>query len=157
MTRLLVAMDDSAESVAVAKAAAAMFATPDTEILLINVVRVPVLSTTGKEFGDVAVAAQPERWEAETQRRELQAAAMTAGIPRAQVLVKIGDPVEVICRAAEEHNVDVVVIGRHSKGLLARLVNPPTSERVLHHTERAVLVITGKKTRRALTSEGVLE
>jgi len=54
-----------------------------------------------------------------------------------------GNVAEAIARIADEHNVAVVVVGsRGLSGLKARLLGS-TSESILHHCERPVLVVRG--------------
>ena len=148
MTRLLVAMDESPESLHAARMAAQLFPGADTEFLVINVARLPTLWAGGGVFGEVTYAS-PELWTdlaediERNEREELAAEAAEAGLAGADVLVETGDPVSVICRAAEEHGADIIVVGRHSKGFLARLLEPSVADGVVHHTATPVLVVPG--------------
>ena len=145
MRRVLVAMDESVESVRAARAGVDLFGS-DPEFLLVNVARVPVAWAGG--FGDVD-ALPAFDWVALTEQTdraaevELRASAEEAGIPAAEVLVEHGETVGVISAAAEEHDVDVIVVGSHDKGLLVRLFSPSVADRLVHTTHRPVLVVSG--------------
>jgi nucleotide-binding universal stress UspA family protein len=64
-----------------------------------------------------------------------------AGIAHVEAVAELGDPVNRIVTAAEEHDVSLVVVGAHDKGFLRRLVDPSVSHAVLRHTQRPVLVV----------------
>ena len=66
-----------------------------------------------------------------------------AGADPTEVLRPTGDPVECISATAEEHDVDVVVVGAHDKGFLSRLFDPSVSAGVVRGTHRPVLVVSG--------------
>ena len=48
-----------------------------------------------------------------------------------------------IAAAAEEHDVDVVVVGSHDKSALRRLFDPSVAVGVVRATSRPVLVVSG--------------
>jgi nucleotide-binding universal stress UspA family protein len=77
---------------------------------------------------------------------ELGTLATEAGLESAEVLTVEGvDAAQAICVAAEEHNVDVIVVGAHDRGILDRLLNPSVSHAVLEGTDRPVLVVTERR------------
>ena len=147
MTRILIALDESEESLRAARVATALFGFKDTEFLVINVTRLPVPWVAGGIYGEVW-AADPLLWGEqsaeleEEERAELQAEAHDVGIDDAEILVEMGDPADAICKAADEHDVDVVVVGSHDKGFLRRLWDPSVADRVVHHTDKPVLVVS---------------
>lgn len=152
MTRLLIAMDESPQSPHAARVAAALFPDPANEFLVINVAAVPVPWIGGLGmFGEVGVA-QPMLWAEhseeieEAQREGITAQVAEAGLEDADVLVGVGDPVAGIIRAADEHDVDLIVVGSHSKNFLARLIDPSVAEGVVHRTHRPVLVVPAAST-----------
>jgi nucleotide-binding universal stress UspA family protein len=59
----------------------------------------------------------------------------------AAILVREGDPVVEILETANELNCDLIVMGDHSKGVLAHTFLGSTAERVLRHIRRPVLVV----------------
>jgi nucleotide-binding universal stress UspA family protein len=52
-----------------------------------------------------------------------------------------GEPGPQICALADELNADLVVVGSHSRGALARLLLGSVSNYVAHHSKRPVLVV----------------
>jgi len=74
---------------------------------------------------------------------ELVERADAAGVADAEVLSSRGDPAGAICDAAEEHDVDAVVVGSHDKGVLRRLLDPSVAQAVVQGTYRPVLVVSG--------------
>jgi nucleotide-binding universal stress UspA family protein len=55
--------------------------------------------------------------------------------------MEVGEPVERIVAAAEDYDVDVIVVGTHDKGFFRRMIDPLVSEGVLTHTVRPVIVV----------------
>ncbi len=55
----------------------------------------------------------------------------------------IGSPWDAICRAAREHDADLVVIGSHGYGALDRVLGT-TAAKVVNHADRSVLVVRPK-------------
>ncbi len=60
---------------------------------------------------------------------------------KATFLVWEGDPGETIVAAAEAEAVDVIVVGSHGRGRLGRLILGSTSERVVEHGTRPVVIV----------------
>ena len=143
MTKVLVAFDESPVSRRAAQVAGRLFAGPDTEFLAISVAEVP--TAWGDPFGGVYALPQ-SFWEdlpAEgLSERDVAAEADASGLDRVEPLVEVGMPVDRIVAAAEEHDVDVIVVGAHDKGFLRRLVDPSVSGGVIHRAHRPVLVVS---------------
>jgi nucleotide-binding universal stress UspA family protein len=158
MTRVLIAVDESEESVRAARRAHELFG-PDAQFLAINVS--PIMSpwvAPGVGWGGVyawsptAYPAVPpvglpdESGGVANRMREesihiAEEAAGQAGIPAAEPLTGVGDAPEAIMDAAEAHAVDVIVVGSHDRGWLGRLLAGSTSERVVRRSEVPVLVV----------------
>ncbi|XP_066312261.1 universal stress protein A-like protein isoform X2 [Miscanthus floridulus] len=58
-----------------------------------------------------------------------------------ETIVEVGDAKEVICEAAEKKNVDLLVLGSHSRGPIQRLFLGSVSNYCVHHSKRPVLVV----------------
>jgi nucleotide-binding universal stress UspA family protein len=68
-------------------------------------------------------------------------AAERAGLPRAEALGDAGDPVSAILDAANQHHVDVIVVGHRERGWLDRLFSSSVSGDVTKRAEVPVLVV----------------
>ncbi len=142
--KVLVALDESAVSIHAAREAVRLFASSDAEFLVINVARSPTPWIYPAGYG-VAAAMPPLDLQqlAEPSESDVAATAARAGIDDAEVLTDVGDPVACICAAAEDHDVDVVVVGSHDRGVLSRLLDPSVAAGVVKGTYRPVLVVSG--------------
>lgn len=55
-----------------------------------------------------------------------------------------GDPGDELCRAADEHDALLIVVGTRGEGLrvvIPRLIEPSVSHAVIHHQQRPVLIV----------------
>lgn len=146
--KVLIALDDSPASLRAARTAARLFGPAGSEFLVINVAAVPVpWIDSGFGFGVVAPMAFDPKWFAhdvarsEDEEAALLRRAQSAGVPHPEPLVAAGDAATQINRAAEEHDVDAIVVGSHGKSALRQLFDPSVSTGVLRHTTRPVLVV----------------
>jgi len=62
-----------------------------------------------------------------------------------KTLVKEGDCAETIIKTAEELNIDIIVMGSHSKRWLENILMGSVAEKVLHHNSLPLLLIPTKK------------
>ena len=69
--------------------------------------------------------------------------ANAAGLEAESIVLK-GDPAEKIVNFAEEHNVDMIIVGSLGKGGFERLVIGSVSEKVVRHAKVPVLVVRAK-------------
>jgi nucleotide-binding universal stress UspA family protein len=139
--RVLLALDQSAISVRAAREAHRLFA--GAEFLVVNVSRLSVPWLMGDEFGAVYPATLESLPSEGIEEDELTALAADVGIDDPEIVIFEGDPASAICRAAEDHDVDVVVVGSHDKGVLRRLFEPSVAQAVVQGTYRPVLVVSG--------------
>uniref|UniRef100_A0A0D9V1H1 UspA domain-containing protein n=1 Tax=Leersia perrieri TaxID=77586 RepID=A0A0D9V1H1_9ORYZ len=58
-----------------------------------------------------------------------------------ETMIKTGDPKEMICEAAEESRVDLLIVGSHSRGPVQRLFLGSVSNYCMHHCKCPVLVV----------------
>jgi len=58
-----------------------------------------------------------------------------------EIVVKRGNPVDVILAQAEESNCDLIVMGTHGHGLIADAVMGSTARRVLRKSRKPILVV----------------
>ncbi|MEK6681971.1 MAG: universal stress protein, partial [Nitrospirota bacterium] len=66
--------------------------------------------------------------------------ARTKGV-KAEGIVKIGEPYNVIISTAKEKKVDLIVMGSHGRRGISRLLMGSVTERVIGHASCAVLVV----------------
>ena len=146
-TRVLIALDDTSTSLYVAHEAVRLLAPmAQVDYLVINVSAFPIMWSDTASFGAVmplntlpSLPAVEER-EAEARTR-LAEHARLAGVQEPELLEVTGDPATEICAAADEHAVDIIVVGAHHKSVLLRLLDPSVAADVLKSCRRPVLVI----------------
>ena len=153
MTKVLIALDESPVSSRAARTATRLFASmPDVEFLVINVAKVPAPWVGTAGFGSVAPLVVDPRWLQEPEgghhdELDLMDRASSVGVPDPEPIARSGDPVTEICAAAEDRDVDVIVVGSHDKTALGRLLDPSVAAGVVRDTHRPVLVISGQSPR----------
>jgi nucleotide-binding universal stress UspA family protein len=158
MTRVLVAVDDSESSVHAAETAHRLFG--DTaEYFAVNVTNIVDLASIpwyGAGWGSPYAAPYGAVWAyrtdvaldpegiadgektAEAQAREV---ADESGLGAAEAVGEEGDPADAVLRAAEEHHVDVIVVGTEHRGWFDRLVRPSVSKEIIRESKIPVLVV----------------
>jgi nucleotide-binding universal stress UspA family protein len=148
MTKVLIAVDETEASRHAAEVAAALF--PGAEFLALCVAvaqigwmppgaawgyvmpytELPPRGTDLSALDDEAAARAAER-----------AAEVAADIDSVETIGEVGDPTTSILRTADEHHVDVIVVGSHHKNWLARLVEGSVADTLTHHANVPVLVV----------------
>jgi nucleotide-binding universal stress UspA family protein len=147
MTKVLIALDDSDQSVHAARVAHDLFG-DGAEYLAVSVAAQPVAWVEpGIGWGGVyawsSSYAMPEdgtTWQ-ELASDTAQGAADEAGVHPTRVVGDVGDPVRAVLDAAEDHGADVIVVGSHDKGWLDRLLTGSVSEGIVRGAHRPVLVV----------------
>jgi nucleotide-binding universal stress UspA family protein len=142
VVKVLIALDESPISRRAAREAGRLFG--DAEYLVVNVTRHAVPWVAAGGFGTVYPIPLTELRPSRLDEDEVLALAEHAGIHASEVLPEYGDPAAAICDAAEESDVDVVVVGSHDKGVLRRLLDPSVAQAVVRGTDRPVLVVSGQ-------------
>jgi nucleotide-binding universal stress UspA family protein len=158
MTRVLVAVDESESSVRAAETAHRLFG-EDAEYLAVNVTNVVDLAAIpwyGAGYGSPYAAPYGAVWSyrsdvtldpegvadgekaAEEHARDV---AEESGLAGAEAVGEEGDPAEAVLRAADEHQVDVIVVGTHDRGWFDRLLRPSVSKEILKEAKVPVLVV----------------
>jgi nucleotide-binding universal stress UspA family protein len=163
MTKILIAVDDTEHSLRAARTAHSVFG-DDADFLVINVggfeatgwaaepmywgVAYPAMLPGVSSVGTFPLVVNPSANNEGTGSNAVDRAEQVAGdiavsadIPAATPLGDVGDPVPAILRAAETHDVDVIVVGASHAGWFARLIAPPVAAHVLKGSDRPVLVV----------------
>ena len=160
MTRVLVAVDDTEGSVRAAETAHRLFG-DDAEYLAVNVTNVVDLAAIpwyGAGWGAPYAAPYGAVWSyraeavgrrrrADRTRRGGRRGATPArspsspGCPDAEAVGEEGDPATAVLRAADERQVDVIVVGTEERGWLDRLLRPSVSKEIVRHAHVPVLIV----------------
>ena len=152
MTRVLIAVDGSDESVEVARTARRLFGDA-SDFLAVNCAPFGVAVPFGAVYPMPAVAlgmspvqmgAVDGRGSAEAAEEAAEVAdhtATDAGISDVEAVGEVGDPVEAILRAASEHSADVIVVGSCGRGWFSRLLEPSVAEAVRRRAPIPVLFV----------------
>ncbi len=148
MTKVLIAVDETDASRHAAEVAAKLFPGGDFLALCVAAAQIewmppgaawgyvmpytelPPRSAGLNTIDDEAAARAAER-----------AAEVAAEIPSAETIGEVGDPTTAILRAADDHDVDVIVVGSHHKNWLARLIEGSVADNVAHRATVPVLVV----------------
>jgi nucleotide-binding universal stress UspA family protein len=131
--RILLATDLSPASAAANAQALELARDLGAELLIVNVVD---RSKDGMRSPDNLDRLPHER---EAEARELAARARSAGI-RTTFLIWEGDPGQSIVDAAASEGVDLVIVGRHERGRVGRLLLGSVSQHVVANARCPVLV-----------------
>lgn len=155
MTRVLVAVDESEGSVRAAETAHRLFG-DGAEYLAVNVTNVVDMATIpwyGAGWGAPYAAPYGAVWAYRTDltgepgdgeelaEATAQEVAEQSGLPDAEAVGEQGDPATAVLRAAEEHAVDVIVVGTEDRGWFDRLIRPSVSKEIVKHAQVPVLVV----------------
>jgi nucleotide-binding universal stress UspA family protein len=149
MTKVLIAVDETAASRHAAEVAAKLFPGADFLALSVAVAQIAWMPP-GAAWGYVMPYTElPPRGvditaldDAAAARAAERAAEVAAEIGSTQTMGEVGDPATSILHAADEHHVDVIVVGSHHKGWLARLLEGSVADAVAHHATVPVLIVS---------------
>ena len=149
--RLLIAFDGSAAAEAAVRAAAALF--PGARATVLTIHEPVVGPVTAFRAGGALMSPELVEQSIAELERELVGEAKAAAAEGARLAETIGlvaepvvapgerQPWEPLLSAAAEEGADVVVCGTRGRGAVARSVLGSTSSSLLHHAERAVLIV----------------
>ncbi len=164
MTQVLIAVDDSEQSVNAARVAYNLFGESAT-YTVVNVTDQSMMMWGGDSLmwgvgypvlmapaGLVAAAPHPTAGAgasaSEADGAPIEAAmkvaldvATEADLPNPQVVGEVGDPAQAILEAAHHHQADVIVIGSHDRSWLTRLFVPSVTGSVMRDADIPVLVV----------------
>ena len=148
---LLIAFDGSAAAEAAVRAAAALF--PGARATVLTIHEPVVRPVTAFRAGGALMSPELVEQNVAELERELVGEAKAAAAEGARLAEAAGlaaepavapgerQPWEPILAAAAERGADVVVCGTRGRGAVARSVLGSTSSSLLHHADRAVLIV----------------
>lgn len=139
--RLLVATDFSGTSQEALRVARDMALALGARVQLLHVIADPARLPWTIDAGPAIVELE-DSWRQQAER-SLQQARDTAGFlpERTEMAVAMGDPAREIVAAAAALHADLIVLGTHGHGLVARLVMGSVADKVLRHADRPVLIV----------------
>jgi nucleotide-binding universal stress UspA family protein len=150
-TSLLIAFDGSAHAEAAIRAAGGLFG--GAPALVVSARRDAITFERAAESALIAIPDEvvaggvealneaAEREAAETVEEGVRAASAAGLDARGRVVEATGSPWRGLCRAAEEAGADVIVCGSRGMGAFSRAAVGSTSNGLLHHAGRPVLVV----------------
>ncbi len=150
--RILLAVDGSQSSRQAALFVQAFFDQAKLDVLGINVTEMPrTWITNDVGFGDVFPLAfpntegiefvRPPEESLEYAKTRARQALLDTGLDKAEVIARMGDPVDAIIRAANDYDVSLIVVGADDEGLLTRLFDRSVTRGLLDHARRPLLVV----------------
>jgi nucleotide-binding universal stress UspA family protein len=155
MTLVLLAVDESEESIGAARQARRLFGADATYLAVYVSETAPGWAAVPTAWGSVYpypyAAPYPlveddladlgtDRPVREDARDTAGQLAGEAGITAAATVGEIGDPAEAILAAAERHGVDVIVVGATHKNWWRRLLEGSVSQDLVRRSHRPVLI-----------------
>jgi nucleotide-binding universal stress UspA family protein len=141
LKHLLVAVDGSAASHRALRYAHDLAAQTGAQVTALTVIEPPQLLPFPLLDGFFSTATSPPPEQIAGIHAML--VELAAGLDAAQVhpRTEVGHPVDAVLAVADELDVDMIVLGARGLNPTARLLLGSTSDRVVHHAARPVLVV----------------
>lgn len=143
--RILHPTDFSRASASAFETALGLAGTDRAELLLVHVLS-PVLPVTGEGYVSPKVFDDLTRAQRAQAAKQLDALATRARRARGRIrtLLLEGSPYERIARAAKARRADLIVMGTHGRGAVARFFLGSVAERVVATAPCPVLTVRGR-------------
>ncbi|MGH7392402.1 MAG: universal stress protein [Candidatus Rokuibacteriota bacterium] len=141
--RILHPTDFSRASARAFDTALALAGADRAELLLVHVLS-PVLPVTGEGYVSPRVFDDLTRAQRAQASKHLAALAARARRGRVSTLLLEGSPYERIARAAKARRADLIVMGTHGRGALAKFFLGSVAERVVATAPCPVLTVRGR-------------
>ncbi|MFV0258678.1 MAG: universal stress protein [Acidimicrobiales bacterium] len=141
VTKVVIAVDDSAQSIDAVHAAYRFFGQA-AHYTVVSIGRPPQMLMPMSPLGMEAplVELPPDDGEAHLARERATEAADELPVG-ADVASGIGLPGEQVCRYAADHGTDVIVIGSHDRSIFDRLLHPSVGRYIVEHATCSVLIV----------------
>jgi nucleotide-binding universal stress UspA family protein len=142
--RILVPTDFSEPAAAALKWATTLAREFEGQLYLLHVVPEPYAYPWGSELSTMPLTDILAESEKSAEERMHQLAAETK-LPLDRVVTRavIGTPVDQILATIAEHNIDLVVLGTHGRGMVGHLLLGSVAERVIRRSPVPVLTLHG--------------
>ena len=140
MKRLLVAVDDSADSLAAARLAIDLAMALHGQLRVVHVVADHLLDTTVAAASDLPAVAERRAQSARTVLSRVAAMADTAGVPVKTDLLS-GDTGPVVLATARDWPADVVIVGKSAHAASGEPYVGTNTRHILEFAEQPVIVV----------------
>jgi len=155
MKKVLIALDFNPTSQKVAEEGYSLARSLDAEVILLHVVVDPIYYTSTENFPIIGYSGSlitpMQLLNAEETKNEsklfLEKIKIHLGDPNIQTVVKEGDFADLILKSAEELQVDLIVMGSHSRRWLEEILLGSVTEKVLHHSPIPLFIIPTHKSK----------
>jgi nucleotide-binding universal stress UspA family protein len=140
---VLIATDGSPASIEAARRAGELLKSADQITLLSVLTEVPGDDAGGFEGSVYSPGEQEQLWKQEMAEagEELERTAAALSSAKVDKRIEVGDVGGTVCRVAADLHVDVIVVGSHGHGAIARILLGSVSEQVVRHAPCPVLVV----------------
>jgi nucleotide-binding universal stress UspA family protein len=140
---VLIATDGSSASIEAARRAGELLRSADQITLLSVLTEVPGDDAGGFEGSVYSPDEQEQLWKQEMAEagEELERTAAALSSAKVDKRIEVGDVGGTVCRVAADLHVDVIVVGSHGHGAIARILLGSVSEQVVRHAPCPVLVV----------------
>jgi nucleotide-binding universal stress UspA family protein len=140
---VLIATDGSPASIEAARRAGELLRSADQITLLSVLTEVPGDDAGGFEGSVYSPGEQEQLWKQEMAEagEELERTAAALSTAKVDKRIEVGDVGGMVCRVAADLHVDVIVVGSHGHGAIARILLGSVSEKVVRHAPCPVLVV----------------
>jgi nucleotide-binding universal stress UspA family protein len=138
-SKIIVGVDGSEHSIRAVQWCAAHAAELDAEVVAVHVIDIPVyLSDSELPIPPLSAAQREELHDLVT--RDWCKPLADAGVAY-RVVLEDGSPSVALMRAAQTENAELVVTGRRGRGGFAELVLGSTSNQLMHHLDRPLVLV----------------
>ena len=142
LTHVLVPTDFSETSGVAVRYGKALAHAFGAALHVVHVVQEPFAQPWAVEAYGFSLATLQEDWMREARTRlEQTLTPEERAAHRAEIVTVLGHPVVEILKYAEEHPIDLIVIGTHGRGPLGHMVMGSTAERVVRKAPCPVLTV----------------
>jgi nucleotide-binding universal stress UspA family protein len=154
MKKILIAVDYDPTAQKVAEAGHSLARAMGAEVILLHVVRdLPdyysrgystIMGFSGYGYADLWDLKSPEDL-VNSSREYLDKIKVHLKDDKIETVIREGDAADVILKTAEEYQVDLIVIGSHSRRGLDKILMGSVAESVLHHCHLPMYIIPVKE------------
>lgn len=154
MKKVLIALDYNPTAQKVAETGFAMAKAMNAEVILLHVITDPVFYSTAGYSPIMGFTGYVNTGEVQKDSVEglkyaslqyLDKSKQHLGDKTIQTLVREGDFADAILETAKEVNVDIIVVGSHSRRWLENIIMGSVTEKVLQHTSIPLFIVPTKK------------